>query len=148
MIKTETAYKKALTKLEEDQSFIEKQRETLKQMGLTEEQMDKAMQPSFSFHEQLKEEVAFYERMKRGEFDSIINLNELGKILIAYRVYLGWSQQELADHLGVSPSQVSRDERNEYYGATLERLQHVMETMNMVSKTEVYADQGYGAIKM
>ncbi|SFQ38255.1 helix-turn-helix domain-containing protein [Salibacterium halotolerans] len=83
--------------------------------------------------------------MKRGEFDSIINLYELGKILIAYRIYLGWSQQESADRLGVSAFQVSRDERNEYYGATLERLQHVMETMNMVSKTEVYAD---GAMKI
>ncbi|MCM3715608.1 helix-turn-helix transcriptional regulator [Alkalihalobacillus oceani] len=32
------------------------------------------------------------------------------------------SQQDLAERLGVSPSQVSRDERNEYYGARLERL--------------------------
>ena len=57
--------------------------------------------------------------------------------MIAYRIYLGLSQQELADRLGVSASQVSRDERNEYYGATLERLQEVMEAMRMISKTEI-----------
>jgi transcriptional regulator with XRE-family HTH domain len=47
------------------------------------------------------------------------------------------SQQDLANRLGVTPSQVSRDERNEYYGATIERLQQVMEAMGMVSKTEI-----------
>ncbi|MFC0852771.1 helix-turn-helix transcriptional regulator [Halalkalibacter oceani] len=77
--------------------------------------------------------------MKRGEFDPIISLHQLGKTLIAYRIYLGMSQQDLAERLGVSPSQVSRDERNEYYGARLERLQQVMEAMKMVSKTEIHS---------
>ncbi|MDV2886360.1 helix-turn-helix transcriptional regulator [Alkalihalophilus pseudofirmus] len=137
MIKTEPAYRKALEKLKEDNVFIEKQKKTLQEMGLTGEQVEKALQPAISFHEQLKEEVAYYERIKRGEFDTMINLHQLGKTLIAYRIYTGLSQQELAARLGVSPSQVSRDERNEYYGATLERLQQVMEAMRMVSKTEI-----------
>ncbi|ADC49339.1 hypothetical protein BpOF4_06395 [Alkalihalophilus pseudofirmus OF4] len=137
MIKTEPAYRKALEKLKEDNVFIEKQKKTLQEMGLTGEQVEKALQPAISFHEQLKEEVAYYERIKRGEFDTMINLHQLGKTLIAYRIYTGLSQQELAARLGVSPSQVSRDERNEYCGATLERLQQVMEAMRMVSKTEI-----------
>lgn len=57
--------------------------------------------------------------------------------MIAYRIYLGLSQQEHADRLGVSASQGSRGERNEYYGATLERIQEVMEAMSMVVKTEI-----------
>ncbi|BAQ10001.1 hypothetical protein OXB_1530 [Bacillus sp. OxB-1] len=137
MIKTETAYKKALEKLQEDKLFIQDQKKVLEEMGLTKEQVEKALQPSITFHEQLKEEVIYYERIKRGEFETIINLHNLGKTLIAFRIYLGLSQQELADRLGVSPSQVSRDERNEYYGATLERIQHVMDVMQMVSKTEI-----------
>ncbi|WP_354572868.1 helix-turn-helix transcriptional regulator [Halalkalibacter oceani] len=68
-----------------------------------------------------------------------MSLHQLGKTLIAYRIYLGMSQQDLAERLGVSPSQVSRDERNEYYGARLERLQQVMEAMKMVSKTEIHS---------
>ena len=137
MIKTESAYKKALEKLQEDKRFIQDQKKVLEEMGLTKEQVEKALQPSITFHEQLKEEVIYYERIRRGEFEPIINLHNLGKSLIAFRIYLGLSQQELADRLGVSASQVSRDERNEYYGATLERIQEVMEAMRMIAKTEI-----------
>ncbi|KIL51605.1 hypothetical protein KP77_11170 [Jeotgalibacillus alimentarius] len=140
MIKTESAYKKALEKLQEDKDFIQKQRKVLADMELTNEQVDKALQPAITFHEQLREEVIYYERIKRGEFEPIINFYNLGKSLIAYRIYLGLSQQELADRLGVSASQVSRDERNEYYGATLERLQQVMEAMKMIAKTEIQSE--------
>lgn len=137
MIKTEPAYKKALEKLQEDKSFIQDQKRVLEEMGLTEEQVEKALQPSITFHEQLKEEVIYYERIRRGEFETIINLYNLGKSLIAYRIYLGLSQQELADRLGISASQISRDERNKYYGATLERIQKVMDAMHMIAKTEI-----------
>lgn len=140
MIKTESAYKKALEKLRADKAFIQEQKKELERMELTKEQVEKALQPSITFHEQLKEEVVYYERIRRGEFDTIINLQNLGKSLIAYRIYLGMSQQELADRLGVSASQVSRDERNEYYGATLERIQQVMDVMQMVAKTEIQSN--------
>ncbi|MEK4406523.1 helix-turn-helix transcriptional regulator [Sporosarcina sp. FSL K6-6792] len=140
MIKTETAYKKSLEKLQEDKLFIRDQKKVLEDMGLTGEQVEKALQPSITFHEQLKEEVVYYERIRRGEFEPIINLHNLGKSLIAYRIYVGLSQQELADRLGVSASQVSRDERNEYYGATLERVQEVMEAMRMVAKMEIQSE--------
>ena len=137
MIKTEVAYKKALEKLQEDKIFIQNQKKVLEEIGLTNDQVEKALQPSITFHEQLKEEVIYYERIRRGEFEPIINLHNLGKSLIAFRIYLGLSQQELADRLGVSASQVSRDERNEYYGATIERIQEVMEAMRMIAKTEI-----------
>ncbi|WP_018921997.1 helix-turn-helix domain-containing protein [Salsuginibacillus kocurii] len=141
MIKTEAAYQKALKRLREDKDMIEKQKQTLEEMKLTSEQVERALAPSISFHEQLKEEVVYYERIKRGEFDPIINLHELGKMLIAYRIYIGLTQQELANRLDVSAAQVSRDERNEYYGATLERLQQVMEALQMTSKTEIQTEE-------
>lgn len=140
MIKTEVAYKKSIEKLQEDKLFIQSQKKTLEDMGLTKEQVERSLQPSITFHEQLKEEVAYYERIRRGDFEPIINLYNLGKSLIAYRIYAGLSQQELAHRLGVSPSQVSRDERNEYYGATLERIQEVMKAMHMTSKTEIQSE--------
>ncbi|HET7579351.1 MAG TPA: helix-turn-helix transcriptional regulator [Bacillales bacterium] len=137
MIKTESAYKEAVEKLKQDQKIIEEQKKKFENMGLNPEHIELAIQPYISFHEQLKEEVDYYERIKRGEFEPVINLSTMGKTLIAYRIYIGMSQQELADKLDVSPSRVSRDERNEYYGATVERIQNVMESMGMVFITKI-----------
>lgn len=137
MIKTEQSYKEAVEKLLQDKIFIKEQTKKLEEMGLESEHIELAIQPYTSFHEQLKEEVEYYEHIKRGEFAPVVNLKTLGKTLIAYRIYIGMSQQELATKLGVSPSQVSRDERNEYYGATIERIQNVMEAMNMTSITRI-----------
>ena len=137
MIKTESAYKKALLKLREDQVFIQNEKERFKELGLTDEQVKIAIEPQISFHEQLKEEVEYYEKIKRGEFEPIINFTNIGKTLIAYRIYIGMSQQELANLMGVPNSQVSRDEKNEYYGATKERLQEVMEAMGMKTITTI-----------
>lgn len=140
MIKTENAYKEAIKKLKQDKKFIAEEVKRFKEMGLEEDHIDLAIQPYVSFHEQLKEEVEYYERIKRGEFDTIFNLRSIGKTLIAYRIFSGISQQELAEKLQVSASQVSRDERNEYYGATLERIQSVMDALGMNSITKIDPD--------
>jgi DNA-binding XRE family transcriptional regulator len=137
MIKTDISYQKAAEKLKEDLVFIEKQKKELFQLGLTEVQVSKAIEPMISFHEQLKEEVEYYEHIKRGDFEPIFNLNTIGKTLIAVRIYLGISQNDLAEKLNVSAAQVSRDERNEYYGATIEKIQKVMDVLGIVSKTEI-----------
>ena len=137
MIKTETAYKQAIEQLKKDRLYIEDQKKLFSEMGLTSEQITKAIEPTISFHEQLKEEVEYYERIKRGEFDLIYNFETIGKTLIAYRIYINMTQNELAEKLGVSPTQVSRDERNEYYGATIEKIKAVMTAMEMSTQTRV-----------
>lgn len=137
MIKTENAYRQAIEKLKQDKEFIKDQIKKFEEIGLEQEHIELAIQPYISFHEQLKEEVDYYERIKRGDFEPVFNLRTIGKTLIAYRIYLGLSQQDLAERLNVSPSQVSRDERNEYYGATIERIQSVMDAMDMRSITKI-----------
>lgn len=137
MIKTDIDYQKSVEKLKEDLAFIEGQKKKLAELGLTEEQIDRAIEPSISFHEQLKEEVEYYEHIKRGDFEPIFNLNTIGKTLIACRIYLNVSQKDLADKLGVSPAQISRDERNEYFGATIEKIQKVIDALGIVFKTEI-----------
>ena len=84
-----------------------------------------------SFHLQLQEEVAGYERLKRGEFEELDNLRGLGHLLISLRIAQGLSQRELAKRLNVHESQVSRDERNEYFGVTLERAVKVLDALNV-----------------
>jgi len=42
------------------------------------------------------------------------NLTSIGRWLIGARIARGWSISDLAERLGVSPQQISRDENNEY----------------------------------
>jgi ribosome-binding protein aMBF1 (putative translation factor) len=88
----------------------------------------------------LKEEVESYERLIRQEFDELDNLRGLGHLLIALRIAQGISQRELARRLGVHESQVSRDERNEYFGITLERAAKVLDALNARLRTKVEID--------
>jgi transcriptional regulator with XRE-family HTH domain len=47
------------------------------------------------------------------------------------------SQRELARRLDVHESQVSRDERNEYFGITLERAIKILDALNVRLHTKV-----------
>lgn len=145
MIKNESAYQKAVEKLKQDQAFIAGERKRFEKIGLTAEQVEMAVQPLISFHEQLKAEVEYYERIKRGSFNPIYKFTEIGKTLIAYRIYLSMSQAELAKRLKVNESQVSRDERHEYYGATTEKIENVMEAMGMKATINIEVSDELGA---
>lgn len=131
MIKSESAYQKAVERLKADKEFIVSEKKRFAELKLTEEQIEMAIQPLISFHDQLEEEIKYYERIKRGSFNPIYKFTDIGKSLIAYRIYLGMTQARLAELLGTSESQVSRDERHEYYGATTEKIENVMKAMSM-----------------
>jgi DNA-directed RNA polymerase specialized sigma subunit len=137
MIRSEREYKEMLQRLQEDRNFIKLQRDTLIQMGLNTEEVERAMAPALSFYEQLKDEVEYYERIKRGEFRALLNLEDLGRTLIGLRITLGISQRELAERLNVSEAQVSKDERNEYHGVTIEKVQRILNALKVTLKTEV-----------
>ena len=116
MIRNETEYQEASTRLTEERTRLADHRARLKEAGLKDDEIKRVIDPMESFHLQLQEEVESYERLKRGEFDDLENLRGLGHLLISVRIAQGISQRELAKRLGVHESQVSRDERNEYFG--------------------------------
>ena len=61
----------------------------------------------------------------------------MGTLLIALRTANGLSQKDLAQKLDVSEAQVSRDERNEYHGITVERAKRVLDAMGETLTTRV-----------
>lgn len=77
----------------------------------------------------MKEEVEWYERVKRRDFGVVNQLSELGPLLVALRIANGITQSELAKRLGVDVSQVSRDERNDYHGISVERAERVVRAL-------------------
>lgn len=92
-----------------------------------------------SLRQQLAEEVERYDRLKRGEFDEVRNLREIGHLLIAARIYRGLSRRELTERLGVHESQISRDEPNEFHNITLERAARIMDVLGVEISSHVEA---------
>jgi len=137
MIRNETEYQEASVRLAEERNRLTEHRARLKEAGLKDEEIKRVIDPMESFHLQLQEEVESYERLKRGEFDELDNLRGLGHLLISLRIAQGVSQRELAKRLSVHESQVSRDERNEYFGITLERAVKVLDALNVRLHTKV-----------
>lgn len=129
MIRNDKEYQEALRRLATDQDFIARQRAALEQMGLAPEEVERGVGPTLSFHAQLVDEVEWYERVCRRDFEVIRTLTAIGRLLIAARIANGVSQRELAERLSVSEAQVSRDERNEYQGVTVERAQRILECL-------------------
>lgn len=131
MIRTDTEYRRALDRLREESETLRVQRDHLDGLGLTSEEVDRAMQPMISFHAQLEEEVDAYTRMRRGDLGPLRSLTAIGRWLVGARIARGLSQAELAERLDVDPSQVSRDERNDYRGITVDRAQRIMEALGV-----------------
>src|ERR1700732_3235332 len=137
MIRNEAEYQEASARLADERQRLADHRVRLKEAGLTEEEIKRVIDPMESFHLQLQEEVESYERLKRGEFEELENLRGLGHLLISLRIAQGISQRELAKRLDVHESQVSRDERNEYFGITLERAVKILDALNVRLHTQV-----------
>jgi hypothetical protein len=129
MIRSDAEYREAVKRAKEDQEYAAQQRAALGGQGLTPEQVERAMEPLLSFQAQLDEEIAWYERACRGDFEQLSRLTSLGRLLIALRIAKGFNQRQLAEQLGVSEAQVSRDERNEYHGITLGRAQRIVDAL-------------------
>jgi ribosome-binding protein aMBF1 (putative translation factor) len=140
MIRNEAEYREAAQRLGSERHRLAEHQARLKASGLSDEEVKRVTDPLMSFRLQLSEEVESYERLTRREFDELDNLRGLGHLLISLRIAQGVSQRELAKRLDVHESQVSRDERNEYYGITLERAEKVLDALKVHLRTKVQID--------
>ena len=137
MIRNENEYREAVERLTAEKKRIGAQKAELEKTGLGPDEVKRVLDPMRSFHLQLQEEVESYERLKRGEFEEIRNLRGIGHLLIALRIARGLSQRQLTERLGVHESQVSRDERNEYHGITLDRATRVLDALGVELRSTV-----------
>ena len=138
MIRTDAEYQDAVKRLLQDRAVVDLQREKFISLGFSKEEVERALEPSMSFHEQLREEVEVYERMRRGDITPIESLADIGRVLIGLRIARGTTQRQLAERMGVSESVVSRDERNDYHGITVDRAQRII--MALQGKVRVQAE--------
>ena len=129
MIRNESEYQEALRRQQEEQERLSQHQARLEGLGLRSEELKRALDPLRSFHLQLEEEIQSYERLRRGDLGELVNLHGLGRTLIALRIARGLSQRQLAERLSVHESQISRDERNEYHGITIERASRILDAL-------------------
>lgn len=137
MIRNEKEYQEAVERLKEEKQRLAEHRKNLIAEGLDETAVKNLMDPMESFHLQLKEEVESYERLRRGQFDELENLRGFGHLLAAARIARGMTQRELAAKLEVHETQVSRDERNEYHGVSVERAMKILTALGVRLTTQV-----------
>lgn len=137
MIRNEQEYQEASKRLEAERQRLDQHRKHLAESGLKKSELKRVMDPLISFHEQLREEVEHYENLKRGKFPNLQNLKGLGGLLVSLRIASGMSQRELAAKLEVHESQVSRDERNEYHGVTVDRAIKILDALGVKIQTSV-----------
>ena len=129
MIRTEAEYQEAQRRLKEGERHLKAQRAALQKLDLSKAEIRRGMAPLSTFHQQLQEEVESYERLRRGDKKELANFQELGQLLIALRIVSRLTQRELAERLGVHESQVSRDERNDYHGVTIDRANRIFDAL-------------------
>ncbi len=137
MIRNDAEYREAVQRLSAEQKRLSEHRARLREAGLSDDEIKRVIDPMETFRLQFSEEVESYEKLKRREFDELENFRGLGHLLISLRIAQGLSQRELAKRLDVHESQVSRDERNEYFGITLERAMKILDALNVRLRTTV-----------
>ena len=131
MMKTDKeleASKKQLSKLKE---LYETQLAELKGKGLSEAQAKDSLSSSWTYAMQCQEEIDLYEKLKRGELPPVEEFSTRGKYFVAARIARGMTQRELAERLGTKESAVSRDERNEYHGISMDKMDRLAAVLNL-----------------
>lgn len=84
-----------------------------------------------AFKAQIEAEIKEYEKIRAGRIPRhFLKFENLGLLLIALRIKNGLTQSELASRLGVSPSQVSRDENNDYHAVSTETVKKILKALD------------------
>ncbi len=146
MIRNEGEYTEARARLDEERTRLADHERQLRDTGLSDDQIKHVLDPLRSFHLQLAEEVQGYESLKRGEFADLEDLQGLGHLFISLRIAQGLSQRELANRLGVHETQVSRDERNEYFNISVERASKILRALKARLHTRVEVEQEHDLV--
>jgi DNA-binding XRE family transcriptional regulator len=128
-IATEDEYMRTRQTLEEWRASGARLRASLEAAGLSPDHIELAMAAHLTMQDQMEGELAWYENARKGKIRPLPNLTRIGLSLIALRLARGLTQRQLAERLGVNEAQVSKDEKNEYHGISVERAQRIIDAL-------------------
>jgi DNA-binding transcriptional regulator YiaG len=132
MIKSEREYNRIRQEVERQEAWVAEERKRLEEDGLSPELIKVSVGIAEAMNHNKRLELEEYERVLNGDFDPYTcSLDEIGKRLIQLRIWKGLSQSDLARRLNVSHAQVSKDERFQYEGASLEKVKRVLKVLDV-----------------
>lgn len=131
LIITENAYRESKKMIAGWEEGIRKLQEERRREGLTQKEIERLTLANSHRPMKIQAEIKEYEAIKRGQFEMTCNFENIGQQLIRFRIWKGLSQSELAERLGVTPQQVSKDERNGYARASSEKIHQVLEALGI-----------------
>ncbi len=131
MIRNQSEYREAIRQAEAGRRNLVEHRIKLEAMGLKPDEVECYMRPVRSMQERMESEVARFECLKRGDLELKWNLENIGQLLVEARIARGLTQRALAAKLGVHESMVSRDERNEYHGVSVDRARQILDAIGI-----------------
>jgi len=129
MIKTQREYEQTQRTLEQWRASGEKLRASIEGAGLSPEHVEQARAGHLAMQDQMAGELAWYENARQGNIRPLPDLRSIGLSLIALRLAKGLTQRQFAERLGVNEAQVSKDEKNDYHGISVERAQRIIDAM-------------------
>ena len=132
-IKTDREFRVSKSKLDSWNHSLNETEKRMKKEGMSQKHIKMVISSQRSFLDQVEYEVKEYQSLKKGKVPKQLLKSEssqaLGDALIALRVASGESQSSMARKLGVSSTQVCRDERNEYNGISSNRLFQILDIL-------------------
>lgn len=103
--------------------------------------LQKAQQDALrSQFEELQAQIEEYEALRSGKHHvlEVASFSELPRALIQARIAAGLSQKELAERLGIKEQQIQQYESTDYAGASMARVQEVINALGILVREEVF----------
>jgi len=140
MIKNERQYRITKAQAEKFERALAQTREHPSDLGSVDPILQEAMANALrSQLADLRQELEEYEALRSGQQQvfALASFAELPRALIQSRIALGLSQKELAERLGLKEQQIQRYEATEYAGASVQRVQEVIQALGLQVREEV-----------
>ncbi len=125
MLTSDTEYKRTLGTIRNTEKMVEDQIAKFRAEGVSEAAIEMCVGFTRGLLRDMHKEATEYKSLKEGHIPTF-SVDEPGISLVRLRIASGKSQKDLADLLGVSAAQVSRDERREYYNVSWHRVVEIV----------------------
>ena len=87
--------------------------------------------------EEMRQELREYEELQQAASLHMEGAEELPQALIKARIARGYTQEQLAERLGLAPQQIQRYEATQYRSASLKRLLEIMRALDFHLEADI-----------